>query len=631
MIPTDVIGAKLKRLASNPTPTVLDLFAGCGGFSLGFQSAGYRLLGAVEFDPHAAASHAANFFGGDPLHAAPEDITKLDPLEFVGSLVPGQDPRLAVDVLIGGPPCQAFARIGRAKLREIHDHPEAFRVDDRVRLYESYLRFVRELCPVALVMENVIDILNHAGRNIPDEICEELEGLEGLGYECRYTTLNAVHYGVPQMRERFFLLAIHRRAGVQEPHFPDRTHHWDLPRGYDGARNIAFQALHRTRSRWYVQLEGEGELPAVTAEEALGDLPPIDAHKNGKMRKAPARYAWLEYRATLEEASPYGRVMREWQDFQADPRGVQDHLIRFLPRDYDIFERMKPGEQYPEAWRVAWALFKDRRDSAIVAALVEAGLCHEAALRVLEAWEPDNSRRLMVDEEPIESWRASFDSRRDSLEDWRVDFERRRHSRLFTGNVSAELAAEPAREEAPLRTSSAELRARCLVEENRRKTAIRVARAEKGRQRAVARVLKTWEPGGAECEKLLKATVPGYDPNKFPNKWRKMEPDQPARTLMAHLGKDSYTHIHYDSTEKRTISVREAARLQSFPDGFQFTEALNPSFRQIGNAVPPLLAKAVAEELLDQLVAALPKPRTGPPRKNRARSTRFEACAATSR
>jgi DNA (cytosine-5)-methyltransferase 1 len=76
--------------------------------------------------------------------------------------------------------------------------------------------------------------------------------------------------------------------------------------------------------------------------------------------------------------------------------------------------------------------------------------------------------------------------------------------------------------------------------------------------------------------------------------WR----DQPARTLMAHLGKDGYSHIHYDSDQARTISVREAARLQSFPDGFQFCGTMNPAFRQIGNAVPPLMALALAREIM---------------------------------
>jgi DNA (cytosine-5)-methyltransferase 1 len=67
---------------------------------------------------------------------------------------------------------------------------------------------------------------------------------------------------------------------------------------------------------------------------------------------------------------------------------------------------------------------------------------------------------------------------------------------------------------------------------------------------------------------------------------------------MAHLGKDSYSHIHYDSEQARTISVREAARLQSFPDGFVFCGTMNPAFRQIGNAVPPLMAMALANTMM---------------------------------
>jgi DNA (cytosine-5)-methyltransferase 1 len=63
------------------------------------------------------------------------------------------------------------------------------------------------------------------------------------------------------------------------------------------------------------------------------------------------------------------------------------------------------------------------------------------------------------------------------------------------------------------------------------------------------------------------------------------------------MGKDTYSHIHWDSRQKRTVSVREAARLQSFPDSFHFAGAMNAAFRQIGNAVPPLLAQAVGRQL----------------------------------
>ena len=108
--------------------------------------------------------------------------------------------------------------------------------------------------------------------------------------------------------------------------------------------------------------------------------------------------------------------------------------------------------------------------------------------------------------------------------------------------------------------------------------------------------------GSTAYLELQKQIVPPYDPGKFPNKWRKMERDKPARTLMAHLGKDGYSHIHYDHNQARTISVREAARLQSFPDGFRFEGTMNPAFRQIGNAVPPLLAYAVARVMFAALI-----------------------------
>ena len=68
------------------------------------------------------------------------------------------------------------------------------------------------------------------------------------------------------------------------------------------------------------------------------------------------------------------------------------------------------------------------------------------------------------------------------------------------------------------------------------------------------------------------------------------------------MGKDTYSHIHWDSAQKRTVSVREAARLQSFPDSFRFAGAMNAAFRQIGNAVPPLLAEAVARRLKQDLL-----------------------------
>jgi DNA (cytosine-5)-methyltransferase 1 len=113
----------------------------------------------------------------------------------------------------------------------------------------------------------------------------------------------------------------------------------------------------------------------------------------------------------------------------------------------------------------------------------------------------------------------------------------------------------------------------------------------------------------AEWKRLHRAMVPPYDPGKFPNRWWKLRENGPARTLMAHIGKDTYSHIHYDSAQGRVITVREAARLQSFPDGFIFAGTMNPAFRQIGNAVPPIMAREMAKAMMLSLRDALSRVR----------------------
>ena len=92
-----------------------------------------------------------------------------------------------------------------------------------------------------------------------------------------------------------------------------------------------------------------------------------------------------------------------------------------------------------------------------------------------------------------------------------------------------------------------------------------------------------------------------YRTDIFRDRYRKLRRNAPSWTIDAHISKDSYRYIYPNRPRvepPRTISVREAARLQSFPDAFVFPEALTYAFRQIGNAVPPLLAKAIGESLM---------------------------------
>ena len=478
-----VIQNKLLRLRRGERPRVLDLFAGCGGLSLGFSAAGFKIAAAIEKDPTAAASYGANFHPDEPLQSDARDIVSTAPAHLVRTLKLGRMAE-AFDVVIGGPPCQAFARVGRSKLREIEAHPEAFRHDPRATLYAPYLQYVKSCIPLAILMENVPDVMNFGGHNVAEDICEVLED---LGYVCAYTLLNAAFYGVPQTRERMFLIAYHHEVAGHVS-FPAPTHWVDLPRGYEGSRRVALKLLPGgdlvTQAHRYVNSPVATDvLPgAVTAEKAIGDLPEIDTRalmRAGMLKRGARRFDSPIPYAENRSVSGYARSMKTWPGFEAR-NGIYDHVIRYLPRDYALFARMSEGDQYPEAHRVALA---------------------------------------MLDEEL---------------------------------------------------------------------------------QSLASRGVKI-EPGSPEHEELRRQIVPPYDVGKFPNKWRKIARDKPVRTVMAHLGKDGYSHIHYDSDQARTISVREAARLQSFPDGFVFAGAMNQAFRQIGNAVPPLMAQAIATEIMQTI------------------------------
>ena len=116
------------------------------------------------------------------------------------------------------------------------------------------------------------------------------------------------------------------------------------------------------------------------------------------------------------------------------------------------------------------------------------------------------------------------------------------------------------------------------------------------RKEAVARNL---DFTSHEYFELHKKMVPPYNREKFSGKWKRLSCDLPSHTVVAHLCKDTYGYIH--PWEPRGITVREAARLQSFPDDFLFNCTIGDAYKQIGNAVPPLLAYGVAKVVYEQL------------------------------
>ena len=216
---------------------MLDLFSGAGGISLGFRREGFHIAGALEIDVLAARTHATNFHPDDiERHARPRDMTKVEPDQLVAELGLG-DVETAIDVLVGGPPCQAYARVGRAKLREVAEHPRAYKVDPRGNLFLRYLEYVRLLRPLALLMENVPDILHYGHHNVIEEM---VEALDGLGYDARYSLINSAFHGCPQMRDRVYMVAYRKELAVKI-RFPRATHHMKLPPGYAGTRAVALR------------------------------------------------------------------------------------------------------------------------------------------------------------------------------------------------------------------------------------------------------------------------------------------------------------------------------------------------------------------------------------------------------
>lgn len=479
---TQVRLRKIARLRDDAKPRALEICSGCGGLSLALATAGFELTGHVEIDPEAAQSYWLNFGRGkaaDDPWAVARDMESCSADVLVRELGLATATAESFDILAAGLPCQAFARIGRSKLREISGgDDDAFQRDPRAALYRRFLQYVDDTQPLAIIIENVPDILNFGGHNVPEEICE---ALETSGYRTGYTILNAAYYGVPQVRERLFILALADELDI-DPAFPEPTHFLELPRGYESSRRVALKHVDASSSRFHEIHVPARDLPrAVGTREALDDLPRITEHmRNPRIIRRRGLDEKLAYRDPQAGLSSYAKLMRSWTGFETED-ATGGHVVRLTPRDFPIFRGMAHGADYPQARRLAERMFVDE--------LKRQGLSQS-----------------------------------------------RRNAKAYVD--------------------------------------------------------------------LRQQMVPPYDPTKFPNKWWKMDPRQPSRTLTAHMGKDTYSHIHYDSRQSRTVSVREAARLQSFPDGFRFAGAMNAAFRQIGNAVPPLLGLSVARSLKRQLQTA---------------------------
>jgi DNA (cytosine-5)-methyltransferase 1 len=213
------------RARHTSTPTAIDVYAGCGGLSLGLSDAGFDVPYALDWDKHACQTHAFNF---------PDSVIECtDVRKVTGTHIQEQIGK-SVDLVAGGPNCQGVSERG---LRN-PDDPRNF-------MFPEFVRLVSELRPTFFLMENVPGLAHRHNFQLLRQV---FRSFTDLGYSCAADVLLAAHYGVPQLRYRFFLI------GTIGPHalsFPAPTH--------NAEKGLLFGK------------------PFVTVGNAIGDLPAITA------------------------------------------------------------------------------------------------------------------------------------------------------------------------------------------------------------------------------------------------------------------------------------------------------------------------------------------------------------------
>jgi DNA (cytosine-5)-methyltransferase 1 len=199
-------------MTANIERKCISLFSGGGGLDLGLEAAGFTTILATDIDEHSCISlrknkEIAEKKGKDFLQHAEivcEDITKLEGSYFLEKLGLQKG---ELDLMAGGPPCQAFSVFGKRKGRD----------DPRGQLVFHYLRLIAELQPKAFVFENVYGLLTIEKGEIFKELVNKLSNPEmGLHYEISVHRLNAADYGVPQFRDRVFIIGSREGKKVHE-------------------------------------------------------------------------------------------------------------------------------------------------------------------------------------------------------------------------------------------------------------------------------------------------------------------------------------------------------------------------------------------------------------------------------
>ena len=287
-------------MAFSKRPIAVDLFAGAGGLSLGFEQAGFDVLAAVEVDPVHCATYQFNFPAWSVICKSVVELAGAEIRKC--SAIGDRD----IDVVMGGAPCQGFSIIGK----RTGDDP-------RNELIFEFGRLVVELKPKFFVMENVPGIIRLKHQPMLERLIEQLQS---QGYRTNYRILNAAHYGIPQTRKRLFLLGCRRDCSL--PQYP--------PPITQTASPDIFSFNHFP--------------PSPTVWEALADLPEVEHYPELLKRD------WVQ--AEYGHCTNYTRPLRNIE--QADYAYPRQHHCQLLSSSWrtqhtmpciERFQATKPGEK----------------------------------------------------------------------------------------------------------------------------------------------------------------------------------------------------------------------------------------------------------------------------------------------
>lgn len=280
--------------------TFIDLFCGCGGFSLGLARAGFKGLAAIDFNHEAIQVFQSNF--KDVPQILEKDLTAFSPVELEALIGTAE-----VDLIVGGPPCQGFST---ARQVDGANHGERLKEDPRRHLYKEFLRHVAHFKPKVFVMENVLGIRSASGGIYFSKVQSEARA---LGYRVHAQIEDCVDLGVPQKRRRQLFI------------------------GTRSDMNDYFRPTLEPAERAVI---------GATLWDAIGDLPPLKAGEGEEEREYDHLRRFQAYSKTVST-----KYLNEVLEVKMAGKLTAHRSRPHSARDLRDFALLKEGENSAEAIR----------------------------------------------------------------------------------------------------------------------------------------------------------------------------------------------------------------------------------------------------------------------------------------